>query len=212
MPVGEWPIWYGALKPRVKGREDLALEVALRTRTGREIRSVPGCLLSFPRWTGGAFTDDLGKKSAAWVELHGEHLFAELGILRLLEGDGWSGRWINSYRSGAHGPKSPRLQTAWEPGWRRDRQRHVPIEDPDARELLGRLARTNAEMVGEKGEWYGGCWDVFAWKGGRYLFVESKYKDRVKPGQLQWLEVAARLDDERLKLPDSFAIVRWKYE
>lgn len=37
----------------------------------------------------------------------------------------------------------------------------------------------------------GGAWDVFAWKGSDYLFLESKQNrssDSLRPGQLAWLE------------------------
>ncbi len=43
MTVSERSIWYGALKPRMKTCESVALVKALRTWTGVEIRSVPGC-------------------------------------------------------------------------------------------------------------------------------------------------------------------------
>ena len=42
------------------------------------------------------------------------------------------------------------------------------------------------------GNYRGGCWDIFAWRDGEVLFVESKQRsnDRIRPAQAVWLEQA----------------------
>src|SRR5512145_2928363 len=100
MIVTEAP-WYPALAPYVE-RDDVVVELArpfLRP-TGERVDAVPSVFMRFPLWRGAPFADDLGKKTAAMVDLDGEHLFAELAILRLLERDGWEGRWIHATAGG----------------------------------------------------------------------------------------------------------------
>jgi hypothetical protein len=84
--------WYPALAPYVE-RDDLVVRLAnpfLRP-TGERVDALPSVSVRFPMWRGAPFVDDLGKKTAAMVDLEGEHLFAELAILRLLEREGWDG-------------------------------------------------------------------------------------------------------------------------
>ena len=222
--MAELPIWHEALKPVVTGMDSpLALHPPIFLPSGDTVHSIPVCVLRFtnwkvthPDWERDKFVDDFGKQSAAWVDLNGEHLFAELGLLRLLERKGWSGRWVNPYAARAEGgvaARDPKMLTSWHPDLTRAQQAHVPIEG-EPRELLTAIARRNAKFSGraryEKDEWYGGCWDVFAWKDDRFVFVESKYKDLVKSSQLGWLRAALDLDDERLR-PDSFVLARWHY-
>ena len=93
--------WFSALSPYVE-RDDLVVELAnpFLTPTGERVDSVPSVFVRFPMWRGAPFVDDLGKKTAAMIDLDGEHLFAELAILRLLERDGWEGRWIHTTSKG----------------------------------------------------------------------------------------------------------------
>jgi hypothetical protein len=46
------------------------------------------------------------------------------------------------------------------------------------------------------GNYRGGCWDIFAWRDGEVLFVESKQRsnDRIRPAQALWLEHALEND------------------
>ena len=71
--------WFSALAPYVE-RDDLVVELAnpFLTPTGERVDSVPSVFVRFPMWRGEPFVDDLGKKTAAMIELDGEHLFAEL--------------------------------------------------------------------------------------------------------------------------------------
>jgi hypothetical protein len=93
-------------------------------------------------------------------------------IVQLLERRGWAGRWIKNWAGGREfclrvGRPEPLTQAAEETFWRVDRRA--------------------ASKTG------GGAWDVFAWRGHEYLFIESKQhrsSDKLRPGQVDWLEAA----------------------
>src|SRR5690606_3515472 len=145
-------------------------------------REVGGVSMRFPRWTGEPFIDAFGKKASGMIEIGGEHLFAELAVLRLLPNDGWGGRWADTWS--ARGESWPCLTE-----WRevpRSAQRRRPIEDPDPRQLLARIAGLN------KPARYKGCWDTFAWKGSDFAFLQCRRKapksgDVLNREQEDWL-------------------------
>ncbi len=200
------PGWYPALAPFVE-RDDLLLELKtpITLPTGRTVNEVPGLFLRFPRWTGPQFVDDFGKQSAGMVELDGEHLFAELAVLRLLEKDGWSGRWVNTYSGKGEVWK---FLTEWRDVLR-DEQKNRPIEEAEPRQLLARVAGLNGRAR------YKGCWDTFAWRGSEFVFVQCKRTapkqgDTIKTEQENWLRSALYLGDRRLTLR-SFCFVQWDY-
>jgi len=59
-----------------------------------------------------------------------------------------------------------------------------------------RIAVENGrEKRREKKASYGGCWDVLAWKGQDYMFIESKRvrKDRMRIPQFRWFEGQGKL-------------------
>lgn len=203
----ERPIWHSALAPRIE-RDDLSVELTTPVTliTGRRIAAVPGVFLRFPKWSGEPFVDDFGKKGSSMVELDGEHLFAELAVLRLLEKEGWSGRWVNTY--GARGEVWKYL-TEWK-DVPRDEQRNRPIEEAEPRQLLAGVAALNRPAR------YKGCWDLFAWRGTDFAFFECKRttprsKDAVTTDQENWLRAALFTGDPRLSL-QSFCFVQWDYE
>ncbi|HEV2734589.1 MAG TPA: hypothetical protein VGV85_07110 [Longimicrobiaceae bacterium] len=202
----ERPGWYPALAPFVE-RDDLRVELKtpITLPTGRTINDVPALFLRFPRWTGSQFVDDFGKQSAGMVELDGEHLFAELAVLRLLEKEGWSGRWVNTYSGRGEVWK---FLTEWRDVLR-DEQKNRPIEEAEPRQLLARIAGLNGRAR------YRGCWDTFAWKGQDFVFLQCKRtapkaNDTVKAEQESWLRSALYLGDRRLSLR-SFCFVQWDY-
>jgi hypothetical protein len=202
----ERPGWYPALAPFVE-RDDLRVELKtpITLPTGRTINDVPALFLRFPRWTGSQFVDDFGKQSAGMVELDGEHLFAELAVLRLLEKEGWSGRWVNTYSGRGEVWK---FLTEWRDVLR-DEQKNRPIEDAEPRQLLARIAGLNGRAR------YRGCWDTFAWRGQDFVFLQCKRiapkaNDTVKAEQESWLRSALYLGDRRLSLR-SFCFVQWDY-
>ena len=195
-----------ALRPYVE-RDDLrvALKTPIHMPSGRIIPDVAAVFMRFPKWTGAPFADDFGKKAAGFVELDGEHLFAELAVLRLLEKDGWSGRWVNT--QGGKGEVWKYL-TEWRDVPRSEQKNRV-IEDAEPRQLLARIAGMN------KPARYAGCWDVFAWRGAEAAFLECKRttpksNDVVRKEQEDWLRSALYTGDQRVTL-DSFCFIQWDY-
>ncbi len=200
------PAWLAPLR-RFVAVDDL--QIVLKTPItlpGRVVREIPGVFMRFPRWTGEPFVDDFGKKSAGMIEIDGEHLFAELAVLRLLEHGGWSGRWVNTYSGRG---EVWRYLTEWR-NVPRAEQKNRPIEEAEPRQLLARIAGLN------KPARYAGCWDTFAWRGSDFAFLECKrtalkYKDVVRKEQEDWLRSALYLGDPRVSV-SSFCFVQWDYQ
>ncbi len=197
--------WFSALQPYIEKKDlEVALLQPFSTLAGVRIERVPSVFMRFPKWHGAPFVDDFGKKSAAMVELNGQHLFAELAILRLLEADGWEGRWVNTY-SGKGGVW--KYLTQWRDVPRRE-QMSKPIQNRRAAALLESIATCSDGR-------YAGCWDVFAWRGDEFAFLEAKrqaprYKDNVQESQESWLRAALTMPGSTLG-PGSFAFVQWDY-
>jgi hypothetical protein len=113
--------------------------------------------------------------------------WAEYVLVRLLEHAGWEGRWIKNWTGG--------------------REMCVDLDLPRAMpagpgRVFDALHKRAAQLRGA------GSWDVFAWSGDEYLFLESKQhrsSDRLNPNQLAWLESAI---DEGFT-PEQFAIVEY---
>src|SRR5712664_2417628 len=95
----------------------------------------------------------------------------------------------------------------WVDTYRRKFRRSMPPECCElplhAQELYDRIRRANGGKPS-------GCFDVFAWKGGDYLFVESKWKseDIVRRTQKAWVEAAL---DSGVSL-DSLLICEWDFQ
>ena len=199
------PTWFSALSTFVEGEAEVQLRTPIRLRSGATVERIPSLFLRFPKWTGEPFVDDFGKKSAAMIVVHGEHVMAEIAVLRLLEVEGWRGRWINTYNG--HGDVWKYL-TDWRDVSRRD-QVSRPIQENEPRALLSAIAAAHPAR-------YAGCWDTFAWRGEDYVFLECKrqtpkYTDTVRPEQESWLRAALQLCDARLA-PASFCLIQWDYQ
>ncbi len=198
--------WISALAPYVERDIRVELQVPITLPAGRMIHYVAGVFMRFPEWSGPPFVDDFGKKSGAMIELEGEHLFAELAVLRLLEKAGWSGRWVNTYGGGGEVWK---YLTEWKDVPRAE-QRNRPIEDSEPRQLLARIAGFN------KPRRYKGCWDIFAWRSSEFVFLECKRttgKDKdvvVSKEQQEWLRSALYVADREIS-ENSFCFVQWDY-
>jgi hypothetical protein len=185
--------------------QPMSLKLPIHLPGGRMVHDVNSAILRFPRWGGEPFVDDFGRKSGALVELDGEHLFAELAVLRLLEKEGWAGRWVNTYSAGGEVWK---YLTEWR-DVSRDEQRNRPIEEPEPRQLLARIAALN------KPARYKGCWDTVAWRGDDFVFLQCKRtapkdSDLASKAQEDWLRSALYLGDRRLSV-DSFCFIQWDY-
>jgi hypothetical protein len=129
-----------ALRPYIELEDQrVELKVPITMPAGRVIKDLPAVYMRFPRWKGPAFVDDFGKKAAGLVDLNGEHLFAELAVLRLLEQAGWSGRWVNTYSGRGEVWK---YLTEWR-DLPRTEQRSRPIEEAEPRQLLAAIAGLN---------------------------------------------------------------------
>ena len=200
------PAWTSAFRPYLERELRVELRTPISFPAGRVIHDVAGVVLRLPTLRGEPFVDDFGKKSAAMVELAGEHLFAELAVLRLLQADGWEGRWVSTYSAGKEVWK---YLTEWADVPRTE-QRTRPIHDAEPRQLLARIADFNRPRR------YKGCWDVFAWKESQFAFVQcrriaQKATDLVSKEQEEWLRSALFIGDPRLSL-DSFCFVQWDYQ
>ena len=200
------PAWTSAFRPYIEREFRVDLQVPITFPAGRIILDVPGVFMRFPLWRGQPFVDDLGKKSTAMIELDGEHLFVELAVLRLLQKDGWDGRWVNTLGAGKEVWK---YLTEWADA-PRDEQRARPIQDDEARQLLARIAGFN------KPRRYKGCWGTFAWRSSEFAFVEckrssGKKQEVVGKDQEEWLRSALFIGDSRVSL-NSFCFVQWDYQ
>ena len=199
------PVWMSAFQPFVEREFRVELKVPITMPAGRMIHDVAAVFLRFPMWTGAPFVDDLGKKSGGMIDLDGEHLFAELAVVRLLEKDGWSARWVNT--SGA-GKEVWKYLTEWK-DVPREEQRNRIIEESEPRQLLARIAGFN------KPRRYKGCWDVYGWRGDDIVFAECKRTtpkttDVISADKHEWLRSTLYVGDRRAT-DKSFCFVQWDY-
>lgn len=121
--------------------------------------------LTFQKWKGEPILNSYGNKAV--VDWNGAPLFAELAALKLFQSYGWNGVWVDSYRKKFRVGLPDVVE---------------PIEIPqDQKELIDSI-RTRTTK-------FGGCWDLFLWKGDEVLFVELKRqkKDAIQDSQRQWL-------------------------
>jgi hypothetical protein len=136
------------------------------------------------QWAGPVPTSFSSVPNKPVLELDGQPIWAEFILLRLLEGDGWNGAWVKNWGGRAF--------------WRN------PVEvtelSPSASALLHRIEANRSYH-------HGGCWDIFAWRGDEFIFIESKQRgrDRLRPTQRAWIEASL---DEGVPL-SSFVIVEW---
>jgi hypothetical protein len=137
--------------------------------------------------------DDVVRTGSCWAPnkpalvFEGVTTWAEYVLVRLLERAGWEARWIKNWLGSR--------EFCVEPGRRRD----LPTAPAKVFTALHRRA------VALRGA---GSWDIFAWSGDDYLFLESKKhrsSDRLNGNQIAWLEAAI---DEGFSA-DQFAIVEY---
>jgi hypothetical protein len=125
---------------------------------------VPMCRCRFDIWQGKSIPDTYGGKAV--LKFGNEPVFAELAILRILQEAGWEGVWVDTFRG--------KFRKCMPPD-----SCQLP---PHAKKVYNRVCRSNNGKTS-------GCFDVFAWKGKRYLFVESKRrgKDAIRRTQIEWI-------------------------
>ena len=137
----------------------------LRLPSGNSV-SVPTCRYRLKLWRGKPIADTYGRKPV--LDFHGKAVFAEIAIVRILQMAGWDGVWVDTYSRGKFRQSMPPHECA------------LPSH---AQDLYDRICLANGKRIG-------GCFDVFAWKGPKYLFVESKWHDSIGKKQIEWFEVA----------------------
>lgn len=106
------------------------------------------------------------------LDFDGLPTWAEYVLVRLLERAGWDARWVKNWVGGREFCSDVGLPVA------------MP---PEATAVFTRIDQRAASKTG------GGAWDIFAWREGEYLFLESKKHksgDRLRPGQVSWLAAA----------------------
>lgn len=107
------------------------------------------------------------------VTFNGAAMFGELAVLRWLEVDGWQGVWLDT----VHGRKS----------WRDMPTVSSPVALPPAAQAL------YDRIVAENGGRAGGTFDVMAWRGAQFVFVEYAGPDeRPHRNEGAWIDAALR--------------------
>jgi hypothetical protein len=136
---------------------------------------------------------DVPRSGSCWAPnkpsfaFEGTTTWPEFVLVRLLEHAGWDARWIRNWTGGRQFCVDV------------DQQRNFP---PAPAAVFEALHRRAAHLRGA------GTWDVFAWSGDDYLFLESKQhrsSDRLNANQIVFLEAAL---DEGFTV-DQFAIVEY---
>src|SRR5687767_15070534 len=187
------PAWTSPFRPYLERELRVELQVPVRFPAGRVVSDVPAVFLRFPKWSGAPFVDDFGRKSAAMIELGGEHLFAELAVLRLLRNDGWDGRWVSTYSAGKEVWK---YLTHWE-DVPRSEQKTRPIEDSEPRQARPKTAVSNDPRRDNRGG------DAFAGRACELAYVRCnggtpQPNDDPGKDQGEWLHSALFHVDPRL--------------
>jgi hypothetical protein len=132
--------------------------------------------IQFPSWTGAELSRSVAGtyRNKALVNYFGEPLFGELAVLRWLEKDGWEGVWVDTF----HSSRTEKLY------WKGLLDRTAPCSlPPKAKKLYEKIMSNHPKD--------GGFFDVFAWRKGKFLFVEYKSKgDRLNDNQRLWIRSA----------------------
>ena len=149
---------------------------------GRRIE-IPKTTPTFLPWAGTEQLDNYGGK--AILDFEGQPSFAELLVLRLFEGSGWSGIWVDSFA---------RCNRRFYWG------ENTSVVLPDSAETLLKRIRGRDSKAR--------CWDIFCWGQDQYLFAELKRKshDHIRDSQRRWLAAALEegLDSR------NFLIIEWE--
>ena len=137
----------------------------------------------FKLWTGKPVKDTYGGKAV--LNFYRKPEFAELGVLRIFERDGWQGVWVDSYRG--------KFRTHFWPA-------NSVTLPKDKESLLNSIC----EVAGSE---YG-CFDVFCWKGKSYIFAESKRhrQDKMRDTQKRWIQAAIKCGVPR----ESLLFIEWE--
>ncbi len=136
----------------------------------------------FRMWKGKPIVDTYGGKLV--LNINGEPAFAEIATLRILQGAGWHGVWVDTFGRKYRTSSCPKNEVVL----------------PNAENII--MQKITDRIDSNKGGW-----DLFCWKAAIPLFVELKRRahDHIRKSQIQWLEAAFACG-----LPlESFLIVEW---
>lgn len=156
----------------------------LTTENGEKIE-INKYHFSFKEFTEKHNFDTYGGKQV--LTHNNEPLFAELLVLRLLEQKGYKGVWVDTYRNKF---------------WQRLPHFSFPVlVDKKLQEIINKIYEL-------KGGRRAGCFDIVAYKGDNFLFVELKKKkeDKIRMTQIEWLKAALDLGLDK----DTFFIAEWE--
>jgi hypothetical protein len=153
----------------------------IRLPSGKVI-SVPKAKPHFRRWLGQPLEDTYGNKPV--LDVQGLPAFAEILILGVFRKHGWDGVWVDTFRKKFRTECYPMNEVA------------LP---PAPQQVYGHIFRRAGSRAG--------CWDVFCWHGGEYLWAEAKLggRDRLRKSQANWLNAAMKEGFG----PSSFLVVEW---
>ena len=155
--------------------------------SGDKTVSLPVAKPAFRLWGGAPVNFDYGNKPI--LNYRNEACFAELVILRILLEHGWDGVWVETY-GGTHYLRS--MPQAWS---LKSEHVSIPQDKEDFLKKIWTTAKTTA------------CFDVFVWKGNRFVLLEAKRvgKDKLTSAQVKFIEGALACG-----VPvDSLVIVEW---
>jgi hypothetical protein len=165
-------------------RGNLLSPLTLKLPCGDSV-DLPRYRCLFRPWQGQPISDTYGGKAV--LDFEGSPVFPELAILETLQGAGWDGVWVDTFRN----------------TFRRAMPPDYCVLPQHAQKLYDRICRANGGKTS-------GCFDVLAWKDSDYLLVESKrqLKDSLQATQEAWVEAALRSG-----IPlDSLLICEWELE
>lgn|GEM_PF-3242189 len=137
--------------------------------------------------------DPVPRAASCWapnkpsIDFRGSRTLPEFVLVRLLEEAGWAARWAKNWAGGRE--------------FCSDVDRPKPLT-PAAAQTFAAIHERAGALRGS------GSWDVFAWRDGEYLFIESKQhrsSDRLNENQRAWLEAALDLGVSI----DAFAVVEY---
>jgi len=110
------------------------------------------------------------------VKVDDEVLFGELAILKYLQKDGWDGVWIDTF----HGRgKKKVFWSGMHPNGRGKLTK-------GAEKIYNKIIKANNRKSS-------GFFDVFAWKNGKYIFIEYKGEgDAPNKNETRWINAALK--------------------
>lgn len=119
-----------------------------------------------------------GKKGI--VNVLGQHVYGEIGILKCLQEDGWTGAWVANFGGIRFWDDMPKAM------------HQNLVGDIEFSRLIEPLQRKYKAIQEPRGRQKGGFFDIFAWlENDRFLFIEYKGPgDRPNKNELSFIDAA----------------------